>query len=47
MRGILYLRCVAVEGLIPEMSEGEHSHSVTIFFSLGFVLVKMPDAALG
>ena len=31
MQGILCLMYVVVEERIPEMSEGERSHSVTIF----------------
>lgn len=38
---------VVVEELIPEMSEGEHSHAGTIFFSVGFVLMMILDVALG
>ena len=38
---------VVVEELIPEMSEGEHSNSETIAFSLGFVLMMILDVALG
>ncbi len=38
---------VVVEELIPEMSEGKHSNSGTIFFSLGFVLMMILDVALG
>jgi ZIP family zinc transporter len=38
---------VVVEELIPEMSEGEHSNSGTIAFSLGFVLMMILDVALG
>ena len=36
---------VVVEELIPEMSEGKHSNAGTIFFSLGFVLMRTaPDS---
>ena len=38
---------VVVEELIPEMSEGEHSHIGTIFFMLGFALMMALDVALG
>ena len=38
---------VVVEELIPEMSEGEHSHIGTIFFAIGFTLMMMLDVALG
>lgn len=38
---------VVVEELIPEMSEGEHSNTGTIFFAVGFTLMMMLDVALG
>lgn len=38
---------VVVEELIPEMSEGEHSHVGTLFFSVGFTLMMVLDVALG
>ena len=38
---------VVVEELIPEMSEGEHSHVGTTFFSIGFTLMMVLDVALG
>ena len=38
---------VVVEELIPEMSEGEHSHIGTIFFAVGFSLMMVLDVALG
>ncbi len=38
---------VVVEELIPEMSEGEHSNTGTIAFSLGFVIMMILDVALG
>ena len=38
---------VVVEELIPEMSEGEHSHAGVLFFALGFTLMMMLDVALG
>ena len=38
---------VVVEELIPEMSEGQHSNTGTISFSLGFVLMMILDVALG
>ena len=37
---------VVVEELIPEMSEGEHSHVGTVFFAIGFALMMMLDVAL-
>ena len=38
---------VVVEELIPETSRGEHSNVGTISFAVGFVLMMMPDVALG
>ncbi len=38
---------VVVEELIPEMSEGEHSHVGTVFFAVGFALMMILDVALG
>ena len=38
---------VVVEELIPEMSEGEHSHVGTLFFAVGFSLMMVLDVALG
>ena len=38
---------VVVDELIPEMSEGKHSNTGTIAFSLGFVLMMILDVALG
>lgn len=38
---------VVVEELIPEMSEGEHSHIGTILFAIGFGLMMTLDVALG
>ena len=38
---------VVVEELIPEMSEGKHSNTGTMAFSVGFVLMMVLDAALG
>ena len=38
---------VVVEELIPEMSEGKHSNTGTIMFSLGFVVMMILDVALG
>ena len=38
---------VVVEGLIPEMSQGEHSDVGTIFFAVGFSVMMMLDVALG
>ena len=38
---------VVVEELIPEMSEGEHSHIGTICFALGFAVMMVLDVVLG
>ena len=38
---------VVVEELIPEMSEGDHSHIGPLFFALGFSLMMVLDVALG
>ena len=38
---------VAVEELIPEMSQGEHSDLGTIFFAVGFTVMMSLDVALG
>lgn len=38
---------VVVEELIPEMSEGEHSHIGTIAFAIGFMIMMILDVALG
>ncbi len=38
---------VVVEELVPEMSEGKHSNTGTIAFSLGFVLMMVLDVTLG
>ena len=38
---------VVVEELIPEMSEGDHSHIGPIFFFFGFTLMMVLDVALG
>ena len=38
---------VVVEELIPDMSEGEHSHVGPAFFAIGFVLMMVLDVALG
>ena len=38
---------VVVEELIPEMSQGDHSHGGPIFFALGFSLMMILDVALG
>ena len=38
---------VVVEELIPEMSEGDHSHIGPIFFAVGFSLMMVLDVALG
>ena len=41
------MRYVVVEELIPEMSEGEHSHIGTIFFAVGFSVMMVLDVVLG
>ena len=38
---------VVVEELIPEMSEGEHSHVGTALFAVGFALMIVLEVALG
>ncbi|MBR2577848.1 MAG: ZIP family metal transporter [Erysipelotrichaceae bacterium] len=38
---------VVVEELIPEMSQGEHSHAGVFMFSLGFTLMMVLDVVLG
>ena len=38
---------VVVEELIPEMSEGEHSHAGVLAFTIGFTLMMALDVALG
>ncbi len=38
---------VVVEELIPEMSEGEHSHVGTIMFMVGFIMMMVLDTVLG
>ena len=38
---------VVVEELIPEMTEGEHSHAGTIFFFIGFTMMMILDVLLG
>lgn len=38
---------VVVEELIPDMSEGEHSHIGTILFAVGFLLMFVLDTILG
>jgi len=38
---------VVVEELIPEMSEGEHSHLGTFMFMLGFTAMMIMDVTLG
>ena len=37
----------AVEELIPEMSQGEHSNIGPVFFAVGFSLMMVLDVALG
>ena len=38
---------VVVEELIPEMSEGEHSHIGTVLFAVGFSVMMVLDIVLG
>lgn len=38
---------VVVEELVPEMSEGEHSHIPVLLFAAGFTLMMILDVALG
>ena len=38
---------VVVEELIPEMSQGQHSNVVTVFFAVGFSVMMVLDVALG
>ena len=38
---------VVVEELIPEMSEGEHSHIGTVLFAVGFSVMMVLDMVLG
>lgn len=38
---------VVVEGLIPEMSQGEHSNTGVVMFALGFTVMMALDVALG
>ena len=38
---------VVVEELIPEMNDGEHSHTGTIFFAIGFSVMLILDIVLG
>ena len=38
---------VVVEELIPEMSEGQHSHIGTLAFATGFSLMMILDIVLG
>ena len=38
---------VVVEELIPEMSQGDHSNSGTVFFAVGFSVMMVLDVALG
>ncbi len=38
---------VVVEELIPEMSEGEHSHVGTMCFAVGFAVMMVLDVVLG
>ena len=38
---------VVVEELVPEMSEGEHSHIGTLLFAAGFAAMMVLDIVLG
>ena len=38
---------VVVEELVPEMSEGDHSHVPVLLFAAGFTLMMILDVALG
>ena len=38
---------VVVEEMIPEMTEGDHSHIGVILFSAGFTIMMALDVALG
>ncbi len=38
---------VVVEELIPEMSNGTHSHTGVVMFAAGFTLMMVLDVALG
>ena len=38
---------VVVEELVPQMTEGEHSHLPVLLFSLGFTVMMALDVALG
>ncbi len=38
---------VVVEELIPEMSQGKHSNTGTVFFAVGFSIMMVLDVALG
>ena len=38
---------VVVEELIPEMAEGEHSHTGVLLFAAGFTVMMALDVALG
>ena len=38
---------VVVEELIPEMSQGRHSHIGSVFLAAGFRLILVLDVALG
>ncbi len=38
---------VVVEELVPEMSEGDHSHIGTVFFGIGFLMMFVLDTILG
>ena len=38
---------VVVEELNPEMSQGQHSNVGTVFFAVGFSVMRVLDVALG
>lgn len=38
---------VVVEELMPEVSQGRHSNSGTVFFAVGFSVMMALDVALG
>ncbi len=38
---------VVVEELVPEMSRGDHSHTGTVFFAIGFLMMFVLDTILG
>ena len=38
---------VVIEELVPEMSQGEHSHAGVLAFAAGFCIMMILDVALG